>query len=292
MPVGLSRMRAVQQTLPFRQPYDADPLFVFLRRRTVAGIEHLEGDTYARTVRLPTGPAAIRLTMRARDVEATIWAADPAGVADCVRRARALLDLDADPSAINRCLAGQPGLGSSVAAYPGLRVVGHVEGFEVAVRAVVGQQISVSGARTLLGRLVAAYGEDLDAAAAGPGLTRLFPTAQRLATVDPAELPMPRSRGRALVAIAEAVAAGELVLDRTLDRPTARRRLLALPGVGPWTADYIALRAFGDPDVFMSGDLGVRRGLARLGLPPAAIDACRPWRSYAMMHVWQALEEP
>lgn len=290
MSTRLAQTRAVQRTLAFRQPYDAAPMFVFLGRRTVSGVEHLDGDTYARTLRLPTGPAAMRLTMTSREVQATIWAPDSADVDDCVRRARALLDLDADPGVIDRHLATQRGLRRSVTEHPGLRVPGHVDGFEVAVRAVVGQQISVSGARTLLGRLVTAYGDELDASDAAPGLTRMFPTAQRIAAVDPAQLPMPRSRGRALVAIAAAVVAGDLVLDRSADRADARRSLLALPGVGPWTAAYIALRALGDPDVFMSGDLGVRHGLERLGLDPPAIDACAPWRSYAMMHVWQSLE--
>ncbi len=172
---------------------------------------------------------------------------------------------------------------------------GHVDGFEVAVRAVVGQQISVAGARTIVGRLVTAYGEAFDGVA---GLTHLFPTPGSLAAADPARLPLPRSRGRALGAVAEAVDAGEVVLDRGPSTWPRRRtqRCCALPGIGTWTADYIALRALGDPDVFMAGDLGVRHGLAMLGLADR-----RPGDAFAilgahggpyalMMHVWKSLE--
>lgn len=289
-----STRTAVSRVLPFEVPYDVAPMLVFLGRRTVTGIERLDGMTYARTLRLPAGPAAMRLTVTPDGVEGAFWAATASDAATCEQRARDLLDLDADPAAIDKHLGTQSSLARSVADHPGLRVAGHVDGFEVAVRAVIGQQISVSGARTLLGRMVEAYGDDFDGTVAAPGLTRLFPTPSRLAEVDPEQLPMPRSRGRAIVAVAEAMAANELVLDRAVDRAAARRALLALRGVGPWTADYIALRALGNPDVFLPGDLGVRNGLRRLGLDgdrTGVIDACSPWRSYAMMHVWQALEE-
>ena len=286
---------AVWRTMDFRPPYDVEPLLVFFARRTLAGVEQLDGDTYARTLRLPDGPAAMRLKVAADHIEGTFWATGPDALAACILRARHLLDLDTDPAIVDRHLRAQPSFASSVGAHPGMRVPGHVDGFEVAVRAVVGQQISVPGARTLLGRLVAAYGDDIDATAAAPTLTRLFPTAERMAAADPADLPMPRSRARALVAIAEAVAADGLDLSLRADRAVARRQLLALPGVGPWTADYIALRALGEPDVFLPGDLGVRRGLDRLGIGADSaqiLAACSPWRSYAMMHVWQALEDP
>jgi AraC family transcriptional regulator of adaptative response / DNA-3-methyladenine glycosylase II len=174
-------------------------------------------------------------------------------------------------------------------------VPGHVDGFEVAVRAVVGQQISVSGARTILGRLTTTYGEELDQAEGV--LTHVFATAEALAEADPERLPMPRARGRALSGLAAAVANGDVVLDRSADRNETREALLALPGIGPWTADYIALRALGDPDVFMSTDLGVRHGLEKLGFagtPRQTIqraEAWRPWRSYALMHVWMTVNE-
>ena len=242
-------------------------------------------------MRLPAGPAAIRLEVGAASVEAHLWVAEPTDLAMALQRCRWLLDLDTDLSAVEDHLRTDPHLAPSLRANPGLRVPGHVDGFEVAVRAVVGQQISVAGARTILGRLVREYGEAV--ADAPQPLTHLFPSPEGLAGADPERLPMPRSRGRALVAVAVAVARGEVVLDRSVDLPDARRALLALPGIGPWTADYIALRALGDPDVFMGTDLGVRQGLARMGLGDSGSDVFQrwsPWRSYALMHVWKSLD--
>jgi len=279
-------------TLEVAAPYDAVSMLEFLRRRAVPGIEAVEGSSYARTVRLPRGAAVICLDVASHPVEGRFWLADDLDLATCVQRSRDLLDLDADPVVIDGHLADRPALATSVAEHPGLRVPGHVDGFEVAVRAIVGQQISVSGARTILGQLVAACGASM---VAPFGLTHLFPAPQVVAALDPVELPMPRSRGRALVALAKAVARNDLVLDRTADRQAVRRDLLVLPGIGPWTADYVALRALGDTDVFMSTDLGVRQGLLRMGLddvPPDVVDAWSPWRSYAMMHVWKSLERP
>jgi AraC family transcriptional regulator of adaptative response / DNA-3-methyladenine glycosylase II len=281
----------VTATLQFRPPLDARSLLDFLRLRAVMGIERVRDDIYARTLRLPHGPASFRLQVRPERVEARVWVTDAADLGTAVERCRHLLDLDADPTEIDGHLGNDPHLAHSVAAHPGLRVPGHVDGFEVAVRAVVGQQISVAGARTVLGRLVAEYGEPHHGS---EGLTHLFPGADRLSTADPERLPMPRSRGRALIALAGAVQSAELALDRSADRTQARRTLLALPGIGPWTADYIALRALGDPDVFMGTDLGVRQGLARLGIADAGPDVVRawaPWRSYALMHVWKSLDE-
>jgi AraC family transcriptional regulator of adaptative response / DNA-3-methyladenine glycosylase II len=172
-----------------------------------------------------------------------------------------------------------------------MRVPGHVDGFEVAVRAVVGQQISVAGARTILSRLVRAYGDEVDA---GGSLGCLFPTAATIAAADPTTLPMPRARARALVGLAAAVAEGRVILDRSADRAEVRAALLALPGIGPWTADYIGLRALGDPDIFLPTDLGVRRGLARLGRDERVDrrhSVWRPWRSYALVHLWSTSNE-
>ncbi|MGI8700780.1 MAG: DNA-3-methyladenine glycosylase family protein [Nocardioidaceae bacterium] len=277
-------------TLSLTLPFDAESLLDFLGRRAVPGIERVDGSRYSRTVRLPSGPAAMSLEVTPERVEGRFWAAHPRDLAQCLQCARDLLDLDADPAVIDGHLAASPPLARSVADHPGLRVPGHVDGFEVAVRAIVGQQISVSGARAILGRLVATYGDPI---AAPFGLTKLFPSAQRLAGVDVGDLPMPRSRGRALATMAEAVDSKDFALDRTADPAIVRRHLLALPGIGPWTADYIALRALGDPDVFLATDLGVRQGLTRIGLadrPSAVVESWSPWRSYAMMHVWKSLE--
>jgi AraC family transcriptional regulator of adaptative response / DNA-3-methyladenine glycosylase II len=180
-----------------------------------------------------------------------------------------------------------------VRADPGRRVPGAADGFELAVRAVIGQQVSVAGARTVAGNLVYAAGEELSAP--DSGLTHLFPTPVALAELaahDPGAFAMPTGRRRALRALAEAVASGDVVIDPGADPRELRRSLVALPGIGPWTAEYVALRALRDPDAFMPTDLGIRRAAASLGLPedPASLtalaDAWRPWRSYAMAYLW------
>jgi AraC family transcriptional regulator of adaptative response / DNA-3-methyladenine glycosylase II len=170
-------------------------------------------------------------------------------------------------------------------------VPGHVDGDELAVRAILGQQVTVAAARTAAGRLTEQYGDPIESPA--EGLTLLFPTAARLAELDPESLPMPRARGRALLALCRALADGDLSLDRGADRDDVRRRLLEIPGIGPWTADYIALRALGHPDVFLPTDIGIRDALRRQAQDPAEAAALaerwRPWRSYALLHLWQTL---
>jgi len=189
-------------------------------------------------------------------------------------------------------LGADPLLGPLVAGAPGLRVPGAVDGAELAVRAVLGQQVSVAAARTAAGRLAAAYGERLERPRGE--VVALFPSAATLGALDPASLPMPRARAAALVGLCRALAAGELRLDPDGDREAARSALLALPGIGPWTAGYVAMRALGDPDVFLVEDLGVRHGLARVGGPSDAREAralaaaWAPWRSYASQYLWQA----
>lgn len=279
---------AITVTLAVRRPFDAKSLLGFLAARAVEGVEACDESSYSRTLRLPLGHGAVRLQPRGDAVLCALSLTDLRDLAAAVERCRRLLDLDADPVAIATHLASEPTLGPLVEQRPGLRVPGHVDGFEVAVRAVVGQQISVSGARTILGRLVRDYGDRLDG---HEPLTHLFPSPEAIAAAAPERLPMPRSRGRALVALAAAVASGELVLDRSADRARVRDQLLALPGIGPWTADYIGMRGLGDPDVFLPTDLGVKQGLAALGVSGDAAGMAanwRPWRSYALMHLWTA----
>ena len=211
-----------------------------------------------------------------------------------VERCRRLVDADCDPVAVADALGEDPVLAGLLASRPGLRVPGHVDGHEVAVRAVIGQQVSVAGAATVAARLAERYGEPVPGAdPAEPH--RLFPSAEALAEVDPADLPMPRARGRALAGLCAALAAGDIRLDRSDDRDVVRARLLDLPGIGPWTADYIALRALGHPDVFLPTDVGVRNALVRLGLDAKGADVAaerwRPWRSYALMHLWTSLSD-
>ncbi|MEJ7744832.1 MAG: AlkA N-terminal domain-containing protein [Nocardioidaceae bacterium] len=285
----------VKVTLAVREPFDAAALLGFLAQRLIDGVEWADNGTYARTLRLPRGHGQVALTPTvAGQVECVLRLTDLRDLSAAVERCRRLLDLDADPVAIDRHLATDALLHASVQAHPGMRVPGHVDGFEVAVRAVIGQQISVAGARTVAARLVADHGEAVTDPE-GLGLTQLFPTAAVLAAVDPTKLPMPRSRARALIEVAAAVAEGRIALDRSADRAEVRAGLVALPGIGPWTADYIALRALGDPDVFLATDLGVRQGMAGMGYVgndkqrAARADPWRPWRSYALMHVWRSV---
>ena len=169
---------------------------------------------------------------------------------------------------------------------PGLRVPGCVDGFELGVRAIVGQQVSVPAARTVLGSLAAQYGEALPEPAGA--LTHRFPAAEALAELDPAAMPFPRTRARALRSLARLSADGELRLDAGSDATEALRVLGEIPGVGPWTSSYVAMRALGDPDVFLPGDVGIRHALEGLGTP-ASDERWRPWRSYAVMHLWRSL---
>jgi AraC family transcriptional regulator of adaptative response / DNA-3-methyladenine glycosylase II len=283
--------------LAVRTPFDGRALLRFLEVHAVPGVEVVDAEGYARTLRLPHGWGVLRL--RRADltgtgvsaVGATLHLQDLRDTGTAVERARRMLDADTDPLAVSDAFAGDPVLGPLRKELPGLRVPGQVDGDEAALRTVVGQQVSVAGARTVTARLVRAHGSPVETGV--PGLTHLFPDAGTLAEVDPATLPLPRSRGRALVGLAGALAAGDLRLDRGAARAEVRADLLALPGIGPWTADAVALRALGDPDVFLPTDLGVRAALSALGRDPdgaaAAAEAWRPWRSYAVLHLWTTL---
>jgi AraC family transcriptional regulator of adaptative response / DNA-3-methyladenine glycosylase II len=289
----------VELRLPVRAPYAGAEVLRFLAAHLVPGVESCGPDHYERTVRLAHGPGRIRLTFPADAtaagttfVRCGLVVQDLRDLGSAVERCRRLLDADSDPITVDDELAGDPRMAQLVRARPGLRVPGTVDGDEIAVRAVLGQQISLAGAISLGGRLVERYGERLPGASEGPD--RLFPCSATLAEVPPEDLPMPRARGRALVALCGALASGDIPLDRSADRADVRRRLLALPGIGPWTADYVALRALGDPDVFLPTDVGVRRALTGLGEDPAAAEPLsrrwRPWRSYGLMHLWSTLE--
>jgi AraC family transcriptional regulator of adaptative response / DNA-3-methyladenine glycosylase II len=278
--------------LAFRAPLDAEKLLGWLAARAVPGVEEVAGDVYRRSLRLPFGAGVVELAFASDGVGCHLWLDDPRDVTPAVRRCRRLLDLDADPGAVAERLGADPLIGPLVRAAPGLRVPGAVDGAELAVRTVLGQQVSVAAARTGAGRLVAEHGEAL--ARPRAAVTALFPAPAVLAALDPAGLAMPRARARAIVGLCRALADGDLRLDADADRTEARRRLLALPGVGPWTAGYVAMRALGDPDVFLAEDLGVRHALRRLGGPDdprqarALAAAWAPWRSYATQQLWQA----
>jgi AraC family transcriptional regulator, regulatory protein of adaptative response / DNA-3-methyladenine glycosylase II len=278
--------------LPFRAPLDGGALLGWLAARAVPGVEEVDGDVYRRSLRLPRGPGVVELAFEGDCVRCRLWLEDLRDLTPAVQRCRQVLDLDADPGAVAEHLCAEALVGPLVRAAPGLRVPGTVDGAELAVRAVLGQQVSVPAARTGAGRLVAEHGDAL--ARPRGAVTALFPAPAALAALDPARLPMPRARAKALVALCRALADGELRLDAGADRVEARRALMALPGIGPWTAGYVAMRALGDPDVFLAEDLGVRHALRRLGGPDdprraaAVAAAWSPWRSYATQQLWQA----
>lgn len=268
--------------LPYREPFAAHELFEFLAARAVTGVEVASDDVYRRSLRLPHGAGVVALRPGDGHVVCELRLDDVRDLTTAVSRSRALLDLDADPVAVDEQLGADPVLGPWVRKTAGIRVPGTVDGDELAMRVVLGQQVSVAGARTLAARLTAEHGDTLD----DDGVTHLFPSAATIAAVDPAALPMPRARAKTLVGLATALADGTVVVDAGADRTELRERLLALPGVGEWTADLVVMRGTGDPDVFLARDLGVRRALARFGrrVDPTS---WRPWRSYAVQHVWR-----
>ncbi|MBV9025696.1 MAG: DNA-3-methyladenine glycosylase 2 family protein [Streptomycetaceae bacterium] len=271
-----SRTTTVPLRLAYRGAYQADSIFDFLARRAILGIEETTGApgarTYRRTLRLPYGAGTAEVdevpghgTAGGGWLNCRLRLTDLRDLTTAVQRIRHLFDLDADPDAISELLACDPVLAPAVADRPGLRSPGAADSFELGIRAVIGQQITVAGARTMLGTLVAAYGDRLPGEPDG-GPTHLFPAADKLAAADFTELGMPDARRRTLRVLAEVVASGALCLDPGADRDDAAERLLDLPGIGPWTTGYIRMRALGDPDVFLPTDVGVRRGLAALGV--------------------------
>lgn len=293
--------------LPARAPFDGASVLAFLAARSIAGVETASIDaaapsSYARTLALPHGPALVRLTLaggpEAPAVECDATLADVADLAPLVARVRRLLDLDADATAIDEALAADPALAPSVAAAPGRRVPGSVSAEEVLFRALIGQQVSVPAARTALSRLTEALGEPVrfGDTVEQDGLTRLFPTAAAIAERGREVLRGPARRVDAIVGAATTLAEGALAIDVGESREELEARLLALPGVGPWTAGYVAMRVLGSPDVLLTGDLALRQGAARLGLPaePRALAAhgarWAPWRSYAGMHLWRSAQ--
>ncbi len=302
--------------LAYREPLDWGRLLSFLGMRAVPGVEEVVGGCYRRTLRLPHGHGVVALTPVDGAIECRLRLADLRDLTAAVQRCRRLLDLDADPSAPAEHLAGDPLLAPLVRAAPGLRLPGTVDGAELAVRAVLGQQISVPAARTAAARLTQMLGEPLPTP--DGALTHLFPTPAAIAAAALDELPGgPARRRHTLQALTRLLAEGELAIDPGSDREELRARLLAVPGVGPWTTEYIAMRALADPDAFLPTDLGVRRALEALGRcwpkrgcsPEASVswlrsapsgrcsprDAARvaerwrPWRAYALQHLWGTL---
>ena len=297
--------QGIRLRLAGRRPFSPESVLQFLAARAVTGIEAVDGSSFLRSLRLPHGHGIIRLTPSDSSdegpvfVDAQLHLSDLRDLTTAVSRCRQLLDLDADPVAILMALGSDALIGPLVTEDPGRRVPGAVDGFELAVRAIIGQQVSVASARTVASRLVLAAGEALPRSK-GP-ITHLFPTPSallRLANDDPGAFSMPTSRRRALVALAHAVDNGDVVIDPGTDPAELRRTLMALPGIGPWTAEYVAMRALRDPDAFMPTDLGIKRAVETLNFPHGAThlstitDDWQPWRSYAMAHLWSILVSP
>lgn len=284
---------ALMLRLPFRRPLCPDNLFGHLAATAVPGIEEVRGDTYRRTLRLSHGPGIVELTPTAEHVACRVTLSDLRDLTAAIARCRWLLDLDADPVAVDELFRSDRQLRQIVAMGEGRRVPRCVDGAELAVRAVLGQQVSTAAARTCAGRIVAQCGDPVTDPVGG--LTHLFPTPEAL---DGVEVAMPAARRRSLASLVEALRTRRLSLDPGCDRGEALAVLSTLPGFGPWTTAVIAMRALGDPDAFPAADLGVRRAAERLGLPssPAALTAhaerWRPWRAYAVQYLWAASAHP
>ncbi|MEU1454368.1 AlkA N-terminal domain-containing protein [Streptomyces avermitilis] len=287
---------ALTLRLPFRAPLNPDNLFGHLAATAVPGVEEWRDGAYRRTLRLPYGHGIVALTPAADHIACRLTLSDLRDLPVAISRCRRMLDLDADPVAIDDQLRTDPLLAPLVDKAPGRRVPRTVDEAEFAVRAVLGQQVSTAAARTHAARLVTAHGE---AVADSEGcLTHLFPAPEALAAVAPESLAMPRTRRTTFTTLVRQLAEGGLHLGVESDWEETRARLLSLPGFGPWTADVIAMRALGDPDAFLPTDLGIRRAAQELGLPstPAALTAraaaWRPWRAYAVQYLWATDSHP
>jgi AraC family transcriptional regulator of adaptative response / DNA-3-methyladenine glycosylase II len=288
--------RSLVLRLDYRPPLDWEQLLRFLRGRAIPGVEHVGDSEYRRTVRL--GGTRGWLTVRHDGKRPALLAEVSLSLAGVLMpvaaRLRTLFDLDAQPTVIAECLGRDPLLAKQVQAHPGLRVLGAFDPFEMTVRAILGQQVSVRAATTLSGRLVARFGEPLDTPHAET--SRLFPSPETLAALtedDVATLGLPGARARSLLAVARAVAEGSVRLDRHADVEATMAALEELPGIGPWTAHYVAMRALRWPDAFPASDLGIRKALGGLSAKETAerAEAWRPWRAYAAVHLWTSLSE-
>ncbi len=346
-PTALRARRAVPEAphgtitlrLAVRPPFDGRALFGFLAARAIPGVELARGRSYARTLRLPSGPGTAVLTLPEDSgaesggaaVTATLSLSNLADLAPAVDRCRRLLDADADPVGIAEVLAADTALAAAVRAAPGLRLPGAVDGPEILIRALVGQQVSVAAARTKLAALTVLANErigPLQADSSGSGvmggppvydgprdgpdgdpdgsdpvalaaqLTHLFPSPQALAALGPDAIAGPRSRARTLISAAADMASGALVVDSGRRSADLAADLVARSGIGPWTAGYVAMRVLGDPDVLLTGDLALQHGAAALGLPDgprelaAHAERWRPFRSYAGMYLWRNCPPP
>ncbi len=290
-PLGVVELR-----LSCRGPLDGAALIRFLEVRAVSGLEEVSGDTYRRALTLAHGTGVVELTPEARAVRCVLRLDDLRDLATAVARCRRMLDLDADPLAIAEALGRDEVIGHLVRAHPGLRVPGCVDGAELALRALLGQQVSLRAARRRTARLVETFGRPLEQPLGT--VTHLFPDAAALADADPKLLVGPAGRRETLQTLAVRLANGQIRIDDGSDPTEALTQLLDIRGIGPWTAGYVAMRGFHDPDALPPGDAGVCRALKALGHPndPRSVAVMqqrwRPWRAYAALQLWTSLGQP
>ncbi|HET6451435.1 MAG TPA: AlkA N-terminal domain-containing protein, partial [Spirochaetia bacterium] len=272
-PHGLSRRGRLTHTLTlsYRPPYQWKALLDFFRVRAVAGVEEVDDDSYRRSIALGGAIGTMHVSRAARGKDNALAVSfsgiEPAMLGEAVRRARRMFDLDSDPTAISEHLARDRKLAALVRARPGLRLPVTWEPFEAVVRAVLGQQVSVAGAITIAGRLAARCGRPLDG---DPTLTRVFPGPADVAVADLSNLGAPTARARTIVTVARAVLSGAVPFDGYTPAEELQQALVALPGIGPWSAQYVALRGFGEPDAFPAADLGIRKAMDARGYPADA----------------------
>jgi AraC family transcriptional regulator of adaptative response / DNA-3-methyladenine glycosylase II len=291
---------ALSVRLPYRPPYDWDAMLSFLERRAIFGVEAVDGRSYRRTIAIGdhTGTIRVAPTDQSR-IDVKIRFPDMSALAQIIARVRRVFDLAADPEMIGAHLAADSALAPLVAARPGLRVPGAWDGFELAMRAIFGQQITVAAATALLGKLVELHGTPLPSSLHEEGLSHVFPSPARVAALDPATLAMPGARALAVMSLAKAVSADPWIFSPGASLEETITRLRALPGIGEWTAQYIAMRELREPDAFPAADIGLLRAMADAdGRRPspaellARAEAWRPWRAYAALHLWAAGHQP
>ncbi len=279
---------ALSFRLPFRKPFTAEGVFGHLVGVGIPGVEEYRDGAYRRSLRLPNGTSVVSLTPTPDHVLCRIALDEVRDLPSAIARCRRMLDLDADPEAVDEALSQDKRMRPVILKNAGSRIPRTVDEAEMAVRTVIGQQISTAAARTHGARLAQAGGTTIEDP--GGGITHLFPTVDQLAQIDPSILKMPEARRRSFMSLVHALADESVVLDAGADWWRAREQLQALPGIGPWTVEMIALRALGDPDAFPSTDMGVVKAARRLGITgdvgAYAHDKWRPWRSYAVQYLW------
>ncbi len=301
-----SPQHGIALKLPFRPPFNWQAMLSFFGLRAIAGVEEVTGDAYRRVIATAPGPAdpagrggaavlEVRPSPRGDALLASVQLPGCTPLMPLVGKLRHLFDLAADSATIDGVLARDPHLRDVVRRFPGTRVPGAWDRFELGVRAIVGQQVSVRAATTVAGRIAEKFGQPIRVRPPeGSTLGLLFPGPEVLAEADLSSVGMPRARAAAIRGFARAVADGGDELAGLPDAAALIERLTALPGIGPWTARYVAMRSLGDPDVFLESDLGVRHGIARGGSLPRPkevlrlAEGWRPWRSYAVLYLWQS----